>query len=249
MPPWKIASQTRYQIDSRHILSKTSDDSSQIAVYQHYFTKFLQKPVALLADDDIMLLNKRLTCDGDAATEVAGIFPPLLKLSTRAKEAAMYVLNFALEMEKVGKEYFEKLASESTLPGIKNIFGMLADEQQQLYDTFKSLQSKVDTPLLVDSLALERAIDVFARIFNEATIGLLKNDLDAYYHAMKIEAEIVTFFEDMAQKETNDDARTLLREIAAEEKKLYDTIETIHDFVAAPCTHLAWGEFSNLKEL
>ncbi len=161
----------------------------------------------------------------------------------------MYVLNFALEMEKVGKEYFEKLAAESTVPGIKNIFGMLAVEQQQLYETFKSMQSKVDTPLLVDSQALERAIDVFTRIFNEATIGLLRNDLDAYGHAMKVEAEIVNFFEDMAQKETNADARMLLSEIAAEEKKLYDTIENIHDFVAAPYSHLACGEFSNLKEI
>ncbi len=161
----------------------------------------------------------------------------------------MYVLNFALEMEKVGKEYFEKLAAESTLPGIRNIFNMLAVEQQQLYDTFKTMQSKVGTPLLVDSQALERAIDVFTQIFKEATIDLLRNDLDAYAHALKIEAEIVKFFEDMAQKETNADARTLLREIAEEEKKLYNTIESLHDFVAAPHSHLAWAEFSNLKEM
>lgn len=161
----------------------------------------------------------------------------------------MYVLNFALEMEKVGKEYFEKLAAESTLPGIKKIFNMLAVEQQQLYDTFKSMQSKTDTPLLVDSQALERAMDVFGRIFNEAAIGLLRNDLDAYVHAMRIEAEIVKFFEDMAQKEPNDDARMLLREIAEEEKNLYEAIESIHDFVAAPRSHLTWGEFSNLKEM
>ncbi len=161
----------------------------------------------------------------------------------------MYVLNFALEMEKVGKEYFEKLAAESTLPGIKNIFTRLALEQQQLYDTFKAMQSKVDTPLLVDSQALERAIDIFTQIFNEGTIGLLKNDLDAYAHAMQIEAEIVKFLEYMAQKETNAEARTLLREIAEEEKKLDYSIESIHDFVAAPRTHLATGEFSNLKEM
>ncbi len=161
----------------------------------------------------------------------------------------MYVLNFALEMEKVGKEYFEKLASESTLPGIRKIFTMLAVEQQQLYETFKSMQSKVDTPLLVDSQSLERAIDVFAQIFNEATIGLLRNDLDAYGHAMRIEAGIVNFFEDMAQKETDDAARKLLKEIADAERGLYNTIENIHDFVAAPHSHLAWGEFSNLKEI
>ncbi len=153
----------------------------------------------------------------------------------------MYVINFALHMEKVGKEYFEKLAKESSVTGIRNIFTMLADEQQEMIDTFKVLQSKVDSPLLVDSEALERARDIFARV--------LRNDLDAYRHALKIEAEIVMFFERMAQMETNEEARTLLMEIAEEEKKLFTTIENIHDFVAAPKTHLAGMEFSNLKEL
>ena len=161
----------------------------------------------------------------------------------------MYVLNFALQLEKVGKEYFEKLAADSSLPGIKNIFRMLAAEQQELYNSFKSLQSTVNTPLLVDSKALERALDIFAQIFNEATVGLLRNDLDAYRHAMKIEAEIVRFFEEMAQLETNEDAKILLKEIAEEEKKLYATIEDIHDFVAAPKSYLAGLEFSNLKGL
>jgi rubrerythrin len=161
----------------------------------------------------------------------------------------VYVLNFALKMEKVGKEYFEKLAAESTLPGVKKIFQMLASEQQELYDTFKSMQRHGDTPLLVDSKALERAIDVFLRIFNEARFGVLKNDLDAYDHAMKVEAEVVKFFEDMARQETSEGARKLLEKIAEEERRLYDSIENLHDFVAAPSTHLAWAEFSNLKEM
>src|SRR5512141_2923132 len=122
----------------------------------------------------------------------------------------MYVINFALEMENVGKEYFEKLAKESSLTGIRNIFSMLAAEQQDLIETFKSLQSKVGSPLLVDSEALERARDIFAQIFSAASIGVLKNDLDAYRHVLKIETEIVKFFEEMAQVETNEDAKTLL---------------------------------------
>ena len=160
----------------------------------------------------------------------------------------MYVINFALEMEKVGKEYFEKLAEETSLTGVKNIIKMLAAEQQKLYDIFKTIEISGNTPFLVDSKALERAMNIFAQIFNEATKGILRNDLDAYEHAMKIEANIVKFFENMAQLETNQDAKSLLREIADEEKKLYYTIENIHDFVAAPKWNLESTEFSNLKE-
>jgi rubrerythrin len=160
----------------------------------------------------------------------------------------MYVINFALEMEKVGKAYFEKLAEETSLTGVRNIFKMLAAEQQKLHDIFKAIENKANTPLLVDSNALERAINIFAQIFNDATKGILRDDFDAYEHAMKIEADIVKFFENMAQLETNQDAKTLLREIADEEKKLYNSIENIHDFVAAPKWNLESTEFSNLKE-
>ncbi|MDR3580488.1 MAG: ferritin family protein [Oryzomonas sp.] len=160
----------------------------------------------------------------------------------------MYVINFALEMEKVGKEYFEKLAEETSVTGVKNIFKMLAVEQQKLYDIFKAIERNENATLFVDSHALERAINIFAQIFNEASKGILKNDLDAYEYAMKIEADIVKFFENMAQLETNQDAKTLLREIADEEKKLYNSIEDIHDFVAAPKWNLESTEFSNLKE-
>jgi len=160
----------------------------------------------------------------------------------------MYVINFAMEMEKVGKAYFEKLADETSLTGVKNIFKMLATEQQKLYDIFKAIESNANTPLLVDSKALERAMDIFAQLFDEASKGILRSDLDAYEHAMKIEADIVKFFENMAQLETNQDAKTLLREISDEEKKVYNSIENIHDFVAAPKWNLESTEFSNLKE-
>jgi rubrerythrin len=160
----------------------------------------------------------------------------------------MYVINFALEMEEVGKEYFDKLAEETSLTGIKNIFKMLAAEQQKLYDIFKAIENNANTPLSVDSKALERAIYIFAQIFNEASKGILRNDLDAYEHAMKIEADIVKFFENMEQLETNRDAKTLLGKIADEEKKLYNKIESIYDFVVAPKWNLESTEFSNLKE-
>jgi hypothetical protein len=68
-------------------------------------------------------------------------------------------------------------------------------------------------------------------------LGGIRDDLDAYRHALKIESEIVHFFESVAQLETNQDAKALLLEIAGEEKKVYDAIENITDFVAVPNTH------------
>uniref|UniRef100_A0A831XDN4 Ferritin n=1 Tax=Geobacter metallireducens TaxID=28232 RepID=A0A831XDN4_GEOME len=163
----------------------------------------------------------------------------------------MKVLDFALEMEQMGKSYFERLAGETTVGGIRTVFNLLAREQQELYDTFLAMKRGASAHCNADSQALERARDRFAEIFaaNGTAVDLLKEDLEAYEHAMKVEADIVRFFEELAEQERNEESRALLREIAAEERRHYDVVESIHDFVAAPKWHLNWGEFSNLKEI
>jgi rubrerythrin len=37
--------------------------------------------------------------------------------------------------------------------------------------------------------------------------------------------------------------------LAAEERRHLNMVENIYDFVEAPRSFLAWGEFSNLREL
>jgi rubrerythrin len=65
---------------------------------------------------------------------------------------------------------------------------------------------------------------------------------------MKIEADSVKLYEDMAKKENRADIVQLLLKIANEEKTHYNIMENLYDFVLAPQNFLAWGEFSNLKE-
>lgn len=163
----------------------------------------------------------------------------------------MKVLDFALEMETIGKGYFERLANESSIAGIGTVFAMLAEEQQELYDTFQAMKKGASAHCNADSKALERARESFAQIFAEdgTALSLLKDDLEAYEHALKVESDIVNFLEEIARKEGDAEARALLMEILAEERKHYDTLESIHDFVAAPKWHLDWAEFSNLNEM
>ena len=65
---------------------------------------------------------------------------------------------------------------------------------------------------------------------------------------MKLEADSVRFYEEMAQKEQSPATKKILLQIAEEEKHHFNIVENIYDFVATPNTFLAWGEFSNLKE-
>jgi len=160
----------------------------------------------------------------------------------------MNVFDFAMQMEMDGKAHYEKLAAGTPVAGLKKIFGMLADDEQKHFDAIQAMKSG-GLDIIAGSTALDEARNVFHGLMDDRTpLGGLKKDLDGYRHAMKIEADSVKLYEDMAKKENRENIVQLLLKIANEEKKHYNIMENLYDFVLAPENFLAWGEFSNLKE-
>jgi len=161
----------------------------------------------------------------------------------------MNVFDFAMKMELDGKAYYEKLAMETPSVGLKTIFTMLAADEQKHYDVIQDIKAG-SVRVMADTTVLEQAKNVFQDLLGDKTIaGSMKKELDGYRHAMKIEADSVRLYEDMEKKETKPEIAQLFLKIAAEEKKHYNIMENLYDFVLAPQNFLAWGEFSNLKEL
>ena len=160
----------------------------------------------------------------------------------------MNVFDFAMQMEMDGKAHYEKLAAGTPIAGLKKIFGMLAADEQKHFETIEAMKSG-GNDAMAGSIALDEAKNVFKGLMNDRTLpGVLKKDLDGYRYAMKIEADSVKLYEDMAKKENRADIVQLLLKIANEEKTHYNIMENLYDFVLAPQNFLAWGEFSNLKE-
>ena len=161
----------------------------------------------------------------------------------------MNVFDFAMQMEIDGKAHYEKLAAGTSIVGLNNIFGMLAADEQKHFETIQAMKTGGHDSM-AGSTALEEAKNVFQGLMNDRTLlGDLKKDLDGYRYAMKIEADSVKFYEDMAKKENIVEIVQLLLKIANEEKRHYNIMDNLYDFVLAPQNFLAWGEFSNLKEL
>ncbi len=160
----------------------------------------------------------------------------------------MDVFEFALKMELDGKAHYEELAAGTTVAGLKTIFTRLAADEQKHYETILAIRKKT-TVTMADTPVLDDAKNVFQGLMADKTVvGGLRKDLDGYRYAMKIEADSVRLYEDMAAKEADPETARLLRRIAGEEKKHFNIMENLYDFVLAPQNYLAWGEFSNLKE-
>jgi rubrerythrin len=161
----------------------------------------------------------------------------------------MNIFEFAMKMELDGKSYYEKLAAETPVVGLKTIFVNLAADEQKHFDTIQAIKSGA-FGTMADSTVLEEAKNLFADLMGDKNIvGSLKRSLDGYEHARRIEADSVRFYEDSAGKESNPDTAGILLRIAGEEKKHYNIMDNLYDFTLAPQNFLAWGEFSNLKEL
>lgn len=161
----------------------------------------------------------------------------------------MNVFDFAMKMELDGKQYYEKLVSETDERGLKNIFTRLAADEQKHFDTIKAIKNGTSWSM-ADTTVLDEAKNLFTELGKDKNIiGTLKRSLDGYLHARRIEADSVCFYEEMANKETNPQTVKLLQRIAEEEKKHYNIMDNLYDFALAPQNFLAWAEFSNLKEL
>ena len=160
----------------------------------------------------------------------------------------MNVFDFALKMEEDGRAYYQKLAAEATVSEFKTIFAMLADAEQEHHDVIAAMKKGVPAEQ-VNSKVLEKAKNVFQKILErKQTLASLKEDPDGFKHAIRIAEEGIKLYEEMAGKETNPVAVKVLLMLDEEEKKHLEIMENIYDFVEAPHTFLAWGEFSNLKE-
>jgi len=161
----------------------------------------------------------------------------------------MNVFEFAMTMEKDGKAYYEKLAKETLLPGLKTIFTQLAEDEQKHYEIFQELKSGKKVSARPESKALDNAKKIFPELAQDEVVlkgGL--SDIDAYQHAMQLEADSFRLYEEAAAGENKPEIKELLLKIAAEEHKHFNILGNIYHFVNAPNQYLAWGEFSNLDE-
>jgi len=160
----------------------------------------------------------------------------------------MNVFDFAMEIERSGRNFYRSVARKTSLEGVRSIFSMMAEDEQKLLERFRAMKGKVAFTTMQDSAVLEATSGVLQGILIEHEALHVSSDIEAYHYVMGIEAAICRLYEDAARREGNAEVRGLLRRIAAEERRELESLQQLFDFVNAPNQFLAWGEFSNLNE-
>lgn len=159
----------------------------------------------------------------------------------------MKILDYALKMEADGKAYYEEMGKQAKLPGLKTIFRRLAEDEQKHYEIFEQLIAGNTALAIPESTVLAEAKNVFAELRTENLAGVT-DSMEAYRHAMKLEAESYRLYKQAAQDEQDGATQTLLLKIAEEEQKHFNILENIYLFISAPNQHPAWAESTNLDD-
>jgi len=148
----------------------------------------------------------------------------------------MNIYEFAMQMEKDGENYYRLLAKESTIPGLANIFTMLADEEVKHFNILNDVSKKEQNPQLAETKILDRVKNIFVTMKvakKEFHIDSTKASGE-YRKACSIEEMSRDFYLEKAERVENKHTREIFLRLAKEEEKHLKIMENIVEFVTRP---------------
>ncbi len=160
----------------------------------------------------------------------------------------MNIFEFAMEKEKLSKQYYRELAGRTSNKGLAHIFDMLADQEAKHYEIISKMREDTppevsETTLLADAKAvfvkMREAVDKF---------NLNISELELYKKAQEIEKQARSFYLEKAEETADETQRNIFLMLANEEKKHYFLLDNIIDFASRPEMWLENAEFVHLEE-
>jgi rubrerythrin len=160
----------------------------------------------------------------------------------------MDVFQFAMEKEKFSEDYYRKLAEKSAHKGLRNIFTMLADEENKHYKVVEQM-SRQEPPHLAQSSILDSAKKIFGSMRESAEkFNFDITDLDLYEKARDIEKQSRQFYLDKANQTQNQKHKEIFKKLANEEQKHLILLQNICDFISKPQRYLENAEFNHIPD-
>jgi rubrerythrin len=147
----------------------------------------------------------------------------------------MNVFEYAMQMEKDGEKFYRELAGDCKTEGIKTILVMLADEEAKHFNIIVQMQKHAEKYPLVKTKILENVKNVFITMKEEKVdMRFDSSDLELYRKAMTIEEESRKFYQNKADNAGKKDVKQTFLRLSGEEKKHFQILENIVEFVARP---------------
>jgi len=166
----------------------------------------------------------------------------------------MDILDFALQMELDGKNFYEKHASETNDKELKKILLMLAEEEQKHYNFFKQMkEGKIDIAtqtMNTKSDTLHQVKNIFVEMSQGKDKKSFGEDVQSIWmEALKIEEKAEKFYREKAEIEADDTKKKLIKMIADEERNHVHMIDSVLTYLKFPQSFADTAQFKNFQSL
>ena len=160
----------------------------------------------------------------------------------------MNIIDYALQTEKDGEEYYRAMAADANDVGVKKVFEILADAEAEHYRVF--LQLKANKPV---SRGEEKPIAKIKTLFSEmkqkgGQDTLSDAQVDAYIKARDIERKSQDTYRQKAEEMQDPEQKALCLRIAEEEGKHYIILDNLIELLQRPATWVEDAEWRNMED-
>jgi len=160
----------------------------------------------------------------------------------------MEILEFALEKERLSREYYHQLAEKADNSGLTHIFEMLVQEEDKHCHIIEQMKNNIQGELTETSV-LSDAKDIFAGIKESAEkFDFNISEIDLYRQARDKEKSSRDFYLEKADQVDNPYHREIFSKLAEQEQRHYLLLDNICEFVSEPECYLENAEFVHLAD-
>jgi rubrerythrin len=160
----------------------------------------------------------------------------------------MDIYEFAMQMEKDGRDFYLDLAKKTSNSGLKNILTMMADSEAKHYNVFLSMKKNDKTQYTADTEILTKVKNIFIKMKEEKEFDLDVSQVELYKNALEIEKKNQNFYIEKADEERDQSRKEIFLKIADEEKSHCVLLENMIGFVSQPDSWLEDSEWYHLDE-
>lgn len=148
----------------------------------------------------------------------------------------------AMQMEAQGRTFYLTLQEQAIHPQLKQLFGLLADEELQHYEIFRSLS--IQAP--VDSSPIKKVSveDAFGEMVSQGVDFRSEEALvGAYSKAKQLEDQTAAYYKSCLNKAKRPEDKVVLLKLYYEEKKHSLFLEHLIELITDPDCHVISAEW------
>ncbi|MBD3317098.1 MAG: hypothetical protein GF344_15025 [Chitinivibrionales bacterium] len=156
----------------------------------------------------------------------------------------------AKKIEEKSRDYYAKLAEESSITQLEGVFRALSKEEQRHYDLFEMVQTgSVNTAELVYGKTTEEAKAIFEKMRKELTVPETIEDAERIYRkAVEFERTSIEQYRKMLEEVADERTKAVIAFLIREEERHERLMEGLVVFARRPKQWLEDAEFYHLEE-